>query len=101
MVLGGSKSGPWGGGTNSRTGAGLLQTKLLVKDTGPSSPEGDLVEQAVSRGCGQKQFGRAMGAGREGSLSDTTGWGRRKFISLLSTPPLPQPGTLLPTVVPP
>lgn len=72
----------------SRTGAGLLQTKLLVKDRGPCSPEGNLVEQALSTGCGQKQFGTAMGGWESlGSLTDTTSWVRQKFICSLSTAP--------------
>lgn len=73
--LGGSKPPLEEGGWPE---AGLLQTELLVMDREPCFLGGNLVKQALPRGCRQKQFGTAMGGwGSLGSLPDATGGGRQ------------------------
>lgn len=79
--------------------AGLLQTELLVMDREPCFLGGNLVKQALPRGCRQKQFDTAMGGWESlGSLPDATGRGRQSH-SLIVHPA--SRGPCSPTVLPP
>lgn len=69
VVLGGFKD--WALEEGGRTGAGLLQTELLVRDRGPCSPGENPVEQALQRGADKSSVAELWGAGRAWGLCQT------------------------------
>ena len=54
----------WALEEGGRTGAGLLQTELLVRDREPCSLGGNLVKQALPNGADKSSLAELWGAGR-------------------------------------